>query len=126
MIMKAAIIEVGPRDGLQNEKQQLDAQIKVDLINRLAEAGLITIEAGAFVSPKAVPQMIGSAEILEQVLLSNPQCHYPVLVPNMKGFEVAQRAGAREIAIFTAASNSFTKAKYFSITKAEHPSAAAP
>ena len=67
MIMKAAIIEVGPRDGLQNEKQQLDAQIKVDLINRLAEAGLITIEAGAFVSPKAVPQMIGSAEILEQV-----------------------------------------------------------
>ncbi|HBF07804.1 MAG: hydroxymethylglutaryl-CoA lyase [Pseudomonadota bacterium] len=108
--MDAAIIEVGPRDGLQNEKQQLNTQIKVNLINRLADTGLLTIEAGAFVSPKAVPQMKGSAEILEQVLLSNPQCHYPVLVPNMKGFEAAQAAGAREIAVFTAASNSFTKA----------------
>jgi hydroxymethylglutaryl-CoA lyase len=102
------IVEVGPRDGLQNESQQVPAEVKMELINRLGRAGLSVIEAGSFVSPKWVPQMASSGEVLlgiEQL----PGVNYPVLTPNMRGLESALEAGAREIAIFAAASESFTR-----------------
>jgi isopropylmalate/homocitrate/citramalate synthase len=102
------IVEVGPRDGLQNEKTVVPATIKVELIGRLSKAGLKTIEAGAFVSPKWVPQMADTAEVLAR-LNRLPGVSYPVLVPNMQGFEAARAAGAREIAVFTAASESFNR-----------------
>ncbi len=102
------IVEVGPRDGLQNESQQVPAEVKMELINRLGRAGLSVIEAGSFVSPKWVPQMASSGEVLlgiEQL----PGVNYPVLTPNMRGLESALEAGAREIALFAAASESFTR-----------------
>ncbi|MEO3959852.1 hypothetical protein ABH310_10665 [Chromobacterium piscinae] len=102
------LVEVGPRDGLQNEKQPLSAEIKLELIRRLAETGLSAIEAGAFVSPKWVPQMAGSAEVLAALDASGPIA-YPVLVPNDKGLDAALAAGAREIAVFGAASESFSQ-----------------
>ena len=94
--------EVGPRDGLQNEPESLPLAIKVALIEKLAASGLTTIEAGAFVSPKWVPQMAETAAVLA-ALPFRPGIRYPVLVPNMKGFEAAKAAGAREIAVFGAA-----------------------
>ncbi|MBA4710684.1 hydroxymethylglutaryl-CoA lyase [Aquitalea aquatica] len=102
------IVEVGPRDGLQNEKQQLDTTSKLELIRRLAASGLSTIEAGAFVSPKWVPQMADSLQVLQALDLSGP-VNYPVLVPNDKGMEQALAAGVREIAVFGAASESFSQ-----------------
>ncbi|POZ60529.1 hydroxymethylglutaryl-CoA lyase [Chromobacterium alticapitis] len=102
------IVEVGPRDGLQNEKQTVDAAVKLELIRRLADSGLSAIEAGAFVSPKWVPQMAGSAEVLAGLDLAGPIA-YPVLVPNDKGLDAALEAGAREIAVFGAASESFSQ-----------------
>jgi len=102
------IVEVGPRDGLQNEKQQLSVDEKLALITELAGAGLTHIEAGAFVSPKWVPQMADSAEVLAGLDLSGP-LHYPVLVPNEKGLDAALAAGVREIAVFGAASESFSQ-----------------
>lgn len=102
------IVEVGPRDGLQNETAVLPAAIKVELIERLATAGLTCIEAGSFVSPKWVPQMADTAEVLAQ-LHRRPGVRYPVLVPNLKGFDAARSAGAKEIAIFAAASESFCR-----------------
>ena len=105
---KVRMVEVGPRDGLQNEPQSLPAAVKISLIERLAEAGLPSIEAGAFVSPKWVPQMADSAEVL-QGIARRPGVRYPVLVPNMKGFEAAQAAGADEIAVFGAASETFSQ-----------------
>ncbi|HEX5281796.1 MAG TPA: hydroxymethylglutaryl-CoA lyase [Micropepsaceae bacterium] len=102
------IVEVGPRDGLQNEKSVVPAAIRIELIERLAAAGLTTIEAGSFVSPKWVPQMADSAEVLAR-LPRRPGVRYPVLVPNLKGFEAALAAGAREIAVFTAASETFCR-----------------
>ena len=102
------IVEVGPRDGLQNEKSVIPAAIKIELIERLAAAGLTTIEAGSFVSPKWVPQMADSAEVLAR-LPRRPGVRYPVLVPNLKGFEAALAAGAQEIAVFTAASETFCR-----------------
>lgn len=102
------IVEVGPRDGLQNEKQQLDTASKLELIRRLAASGLTTIEAGAFVSPKWVPQMTDSLQVLQALDLSGP-VNYPVLVPNDKGMELALAAGVREIAVFGAASESFSQ-----------------
>jgi hydroxymethylglutaryl-CoA lyase len=102
------IVEVGPRDGLQNEKQQLSVDEKLALIAELAGAGLTHIEAGAFVSPKWVPQMADSAEVLAGLDLSGP-LHYPVLVPNEKGLDAALAAGVREIAVFGAASESFSQ-----------------
>ena len=105
---KVRMVEVGPRDGLQNEPQSLPAAVKISLIERLAEAGLPSIEAGAFVSPKWVPQMADSAEVL-QGIARRPGVRYPVLVPNMKGFEAAQAAGADEIAVFGAASETFSR-----------------
>ncbi|MGC0154266.1 hydroxymethylglutaryl-CoA lyase [Chromobacterium vaccinii] len=102
------IVEVGPRDGLQNEKQSLDAAVKLELIRRLAASGLSTIEAGAFVSPKWVPQMANSAAVLTGLDLAGP-LSYPVLVPNDRGLDAALAAGVREIAVFGAASESFSQ-----------------
>ncbi|NHR06570.1 hydroxymethylglutaryl-CoA lyase [Chromobacterium haemolyticum] len=102
------IVEVGPRDGLQNEKQALSTAVKLELIRRLAASGLRSIEAGAFVSPKWVPQMAGSAEVLTGLDLAGP-ASYPVLVPNEQGLDAALEAGAREIAVFGAASESFSR-----------------
>ena len=105
---QAKIIEVGVRDGLQNEKQPVPTDIKLALINKLAEAGLKNIEATSFVSPKWVPQMADHQQIVEQLPI-NDGVHYPVLTPNMKGFENAIAAGAKEVAVFAAASESFSQ-----------------
>ncbi len=102
------LVEVGPRDGLQNEPQSLPAAVKVELIERLAEAGCKVVEAGAFVSPKWVPQMADTAEVLA-ALKRRPGVRYPVLVPNLKGLERALAAGVEEIAVFGAASETFTR-----------------
>jgi hydroxymethylglutaryl-CoA lyase len=102
------IVEVGPRDGLQNEPGTVLTGIKIAFIKKLADAGLKAIEAGAFVSPKWVPQMADTAEVLAG-LPRRPGVRYPVLVPNMKGFERAAEAGVEEIAVFGAASESFSQ-----------------
>ncbi|MBW7861278.1 MAG: hydroxymethylglutaryl-CoA lyase [Rhodocyclaceae bacterium] len=107
---KVRIVDVGPRDGLQNEKQLVPAEVKVELVARLADAGLTAIEATSFVSPKWVPQMGDHAEVLTQVLAARrPGVAYPVLTPNLKGFEAALAAGAEEVAVFGAASESFSR-----------------
>jgi hydroxymethylglutaryl-CoA lyase len=108
--MKAAIriVEMGPRDGLQNEPREVPTAVKVQLIERLADAGLPAVEATAFVSPKWVPQMADHTEVLERIR-RKPGVDYPVLAPNLKGFEAARAAGATEVAIFGAASESFSK-----------------
>lgn len=105
---KVKLVEVGPRDGLQNEKTVVPAATKVELIRRLVAAGLTTVEAGAFVSPKWVPQMADSAEVLA-ALDRPPGVSFPVLVPNMKGMEAALAAGVDEVAVFGAASESFSQ-----------------
>ena len=102
------IVEVGPRDGLQNEPLSLDAKTRAELVTRLTQAGLREIEVGAFVSPKAVPQMAHSDEVLR--LLKQNDAHHHVLVPNLKGLKAARSAGATHIAIFTAASDGFSQA----------------
>ncbi|ANQ86227.1 hydroxymethylglutaryl-CoA lyase [Azoarcus olearius] len=104
------IVEVGPRDGLQNEKQLVSADTKVELIRRLEAAGLKAIETTSFVSPKWVPQMGDNTEVLTRVLAAaKPGVAYPVLTPNLKGFEAALAAGAIEVAVFGAASESFSQ-----------------
>ncbi|HYO27366.1 MAG TPA: hydroxymethylglutaryl-CoA lyase [Azonexus sp.] len=102
------IVEVGPRDGLQNEKQLVPTEVKIELINRLADAGVRTIEATAFVSPKWVPQMGDNAAVMEGIA-RHPGAAYPVLTPNLQGFDAAIQAGATEVAIFGAASESFSR-----------------
>lgn len=102
------VVEVGPRDGLQNEKQNLPVATKVELIEHLANCGVPVVEAGSFVSPKWVPQMADSDKVLAGIK-TLPGTRYPVLVPNMKGLELAIEAGATEIAIFAAASESFSQ-----------------
>jgi hydroxymethylglutaryl-CoA lyase len=102
------IVEVGPRDGLQNEKAEVPTAVKVELIERLADAGLPAVEATAFVSPKWIPQMADHTEVLERIR-RKPGVSYPVLTPNLKGFEAARAAGATEVAIFGAASEAFSK-----------------
>ena len=102
------IVEVGPRDGLQNEARSLDVATRVALIEALADAGLTSIEAGGFVSPRWVPQMADTAEVLRRLRV-RPDVRYSVLVPNMKGFEDASAAGAREVAVFAAASETFSR-----------------
>jgi len=102
------MVEVGPRDGLQNEAKAVPAAVKIALIERLSDAGLNAVEAGAFVSPKWIPQMADSAAVLAG-LRRRPGVRYPVLVPNMRGFEAARAAGAEEIAIFAAASETFSR-----------------
>ena len=102
------IVEVGPRDGLQNEKQAVSTQVKLELIDRLVQAGLGVIEATSFVSPKWVPQMADHDSILRQ-LRKVPGVQFAVLTPNLKGFEAAADAGATEVAVFAAASESFSR-----------------
>ena len=102
------IVEVGPRDGLQNETEHLSPAERIDLIEKLALAGLKQIEAGSFVSPRWVPQMAGSDVILES-LRDRDDLRLPVLVPNMQGYENARAAGVREIAVFAAATESFSQ-----------------
>ena len=102
------IVDVGPRDGLQNEAKSVPAEAKIAFIERLADAGIKSVEAGAFVSPKWVPQMADTAQVLAG-LKRKPGTHYPVLVPNMKGFEAALASNVEEIAVFGAASESFSQ-----------------
>jgi hydroxymethylglutaryl-CoA lyase len=108
MMKSVRIVEVGPRDGLQNEAREVPTAVKVELIERLADAGLPAVEATAFVSPKWVPQMADHTEVLERIR-RKPGVDYPVLAPNLKGFESARAAGATEIAIFGAASEAFSR-----------------
>lgn len=102
------IVDVGPRDGLQSEPGTVPAEIKIGLIHRLADAGIPAIEAGAFVSPEWVPQMADSEAVLTAIV-RRPGTVYPVLVPNMKGFERARAANVTEIALFSAASETFSQ-----------------
>jgi len=102
------IVEVGPRDGLQNEKGEVPTAVKIELIERLADAGLPAVEATAFVSPKWIPQMADHVAVLERIR-RKPGVSYPVLTPNLKGFEAARAAGASEVAIFGAASEAFSR-----------------
>ena len=108
MNKRVRIVEVGPRDGLQNEPGEVPTAVKVELIERLADAGLPAVEATAFVSPKWIPQMADHTEVMERVR-RKPGVSYPVLAPNLKGFEAARAAGATEVAIFGAASEAFSK-----------------
>lgn len=105
---RVKIVEVGPRDGLQNEKAMVPTNTKVELINRLNDAGLSVIEATAFVSPKWVPQMADAPDVMAQID-RKPGVTYPVLTPNMKGLEAAIASGATEVAVFGAASESFSQ-----------------
>jgi hydroxymethylglutaryl-CoA lyase len=105
---RVKIVEVGPRDGLQNEKQVVPAAVKIELIERLAAAGLPAVEATSFVSPKWVPQMGDNSEVLLGIQ-RKPGVSYPVLTPNLKGFDSAVEAGATEVAIFGAASETFSQ-----------------
>src|ERR1041385_3883861 len=91
---KVKIVEVGPRDGLQNEPREVPTEVKLELIERLAAAGLTSVEATAFVSPKWVPQMADHTEVLERIR-RKPGVSYPVLTPNLKGFEAARAASHR-------------------------------
>ncbi len=105
---KVRIVEVGPRDGLQNEKQSLDVADKIALINQLSDAGLTAIEAGSFVNPKWVPQMASSEEVFAGIQRKSGVT-YSALTPNLKGFERALVSGAQEVAVFAAASESFSQ-----------------
>ena len=102
------LVEVGPRDGLQNEARPLSVEQRLELIQKLADSGLTEIEAGSFVSPKWVPQMADTDQVLAGLNLKGPN-HYPVLVPNQKGLDAAIQAGAKDIAVFGAASESFSQ-----------------
>ncbi|KAF1719145.1 hydroxymethylglutaryl-CoA lyase [Pseudoxanthomonas wuyuanensis] len=102
------IVEVGPRDGLQNEKTIIATADKIALIDRLSQTGLRSIEATSFVSPKWVPQLADAAEVFAGIQ-RKPGVGYPVLVPNEKGYERARAAGAEEVAVFTAASEAFNR-----------------
>ncbi|OSQ44880.1 hydroxymethylglutaryl-CoA lyase [Thalassospira alkalitolerans] len=102
------IVEVGPRDGLQNEKTMVATDTKVELIHRLNDAGLSVIEATAFVSPKWVPQMADASDVMARIT-RKPGVTYPVLAPNLKGLEAAIAANATEVAVFGAASESFSQ-----------------
>jgi len=100
------IVEVGPRDGLQNEPQPIATDIKVALIERLVDAGCRSVETTSFVAPRWSPQMADNADVM-RLLKRRPDVNYPVLTPNLKGFEAALAAGATEVAVFTAASEAF-------------------
>jgi hydroxymethylglutaryl-CoA lyase len=102
------IVEVGARDGLQNEKTLLPAAVKIELIDRLSDTGLQTIEATSFVSPQWVPQLADAAEVFGGIR-RKPGVSYPVLVPNMQGYQRALAAGATDVAVFTAASEAFNR-----------------
>ncbi|HAG17611.1 MAG TPA: hydroxymethylglutaryl-CoA lyase, partial [Pseudomonas sp.] len=102
------LVEVGPRDGLQNEQQPISVADKVRLVDDLSAAGLSYIEVGSFVSPKWVPQMAGSAEVFAQIQ-RKAGVTYAALTPNMKGLEAAIEAGVKEVAVFGAASEAFSQ-----------------
>jgi hydroxymethylglutaryl-CoA lyase len=105
---RVRIVEVGPRDGLQNEPTQVPTAAKIELIDRLSATGLQTIEATSFVSPKWVPQLADAAEVYAGID-RRPGVAYPVLVPNLQGYERARAVGATEVAVFTAASEAFNR-----------------
>jgi hydroxymethylglutaryl-CoA lyase len=107
MVSPVKIVEVGPRDGLQNEKSVVSVEVKVELINRLSAAGLANIEATSFVSPKWVPQLADAGEVMERIQ-RRPGVRYSVLAPNLQGAEKALAARADEVVIFTAASETFS------------------
>jgi hydroxymethylglutaryl-CoA lyase len=102
------IVEVGPRDGLQNEKDIVPTDIKIEFIKRLINSGLRTIETTSFVSPKWVPQMADHSEVIKNLPLS-PHVHFPALVPNLQGLENALKVGVKDIAVFAAASETFSQ-----------------
>ena len=105
---RVKIVEVGPRDGLQNESVTVPAEIKVQLVELLADAGLPVIEVGAFVSPRWVPQMATSSDVFTQIS-KRAEISYPMLVPNLKGLELAHAAGVQEIALFAATTETFSQ-----------------
>jgi len=105
---RVTLVEVGPRDGLQNEKQAIAASVKIELIDRLAAAGLPVVEAASFVSPKWVPQMADAAAVMAGIA-RKPGVRYPVLVPNQQGLAAALAANVEEIAVFAAASEAFSQ-----------------
>src|SRR5580704_7277525 len=105
---RVRMVEVGPRDGLQNEAAQVPTEVKVGLIDRLTDAGLPVIEATSFVSPKWVPQMADNAQVMAAIR-RKPGVRYPVLTPNRQGFEAALAAGCDEVALFAAASEAFSR-----------------
>ena len=102
------VVEVGPRDGLQNEPGSVPTETKIAFIDRLSATGLAAIETTAFVSAKWVPQMADNAQVMASIT-RKAGVSYPVLVPNMQGFQAAVKAGATEIAVFAAASESFSQ-----------------
>ena len=108
MPVRVKLVEVGPRDGLQNEAQPVPPEVKASFIDRLAGSGLAVIEAGSFVSPRWVPQMADTAAVLAAIR-RRPGVSYPVLVPNLRGLDDAMAAGAEEIAVFAAASEAFSR-----------------
>ena len=105
---KVKMVEVGPRDGLQNEAQNVPTAVKIELIDRLTDAGLPVVEATAFVSPKWVPQMADNADVMAGIRRKKG-VDYPVLVPNRKGLDAAIAAGCDEVVVFGAATESFSK-----------------
>src|SRR5262249_19815029 len=111
--MKISIVEVGPRDGLQNESKELSVQDRFRFVHKLAQAGLKRIEVGAFVSPKWVPQMQGSGELINQIYSSRgnfaKDVRFSALVPNEKGMELAMQTPVEEVAIFGACSEGFSR-----------------
>lgn len=113
MTSDVKIVEVGPRDGLQNESRYLETQDKLELINKLIDAGLTTVEVTSFVKPSAIPQMKDSIELFKRLKdhykKDFDKYHFPVLVPNLEGYNNAQRVGAKEIAVFTATSETFAE-----------------
>lgn len=108
------IVEVGPRDGLQNIRDSIPTATKLELIRRLAQSGMRTIELTSVVSPRAVPQLADCREVLQspsvKSLLENPQLRLPVLIPNIKGLQIAIQHNVREIAVFISATEGFSKA----------------
>ncbi|HXW51121.1 MAG TPA: hydroxymethylglutaryl-CoA lyase [Candidatus Acidoferrales bacterium] len=105
---RVTVVEVGPRDGLQNEAASIPTAVKVAFVNALSDAGLPVIEVTSFVRPEAIPQLADADEVMREIE-RRPGVRYPVLVPNVRGFERAREAGAHEIALFTAASESFAR-----------------
>lgn len=109
MSERAEIVEVGPRDGLQNEKRIIPAETKIALVDRLSACGFSRIEVTSFVNPKRVPQMADAAEVLAGIA-RNPAIRYAALTPNLRGFEAAREARAEEVAVFASASEGFSQA----------------
>src|SRR6266545_4510049 len=105
---RVTVYEVGPRDGLQNEAEKLSVDVRVKFVDLMTEAGLPAIETGSFVSPSAVPQLADSDDVFRRIHRASG-VRYPALVPNLRGFERAVAAGVREIAVFTAASETFNR-----------------